>query len=158
LFRSSEVYFKYYKGHSGCKCDIGFKMVKEEDGRPVFFTNEEWDRLALYLIGNNTRYRENVIIPRVIGPVKIKTREEKMVEAAFESCAFKTVMSCVAGKLVINLIGLNCIPIRRSIVLTCPIMTENNECSISRNVGATPIYDAAKHQKSMLKVDTGHKN
>jgi import inner membrane translocase subunit TIM22 len=77
-------------------------MDKKEGDRRVFFTNEEWDRLALYLIGNNTRYRENVIIPRIIGPVKIKTREEKMVEAAFESCAFKTLMSCVAGELVIN--------------------------------------------------------
>jgi hypothetical protein len=51
------------------------------------------------MIGNNARYRENVIIPRMMGPVKIKTREEKMVEAAFESCAFKTIMSCVLGKL-----------------------------------------------------------
>jgi import inner membrane translocase subunit TIM22 len=75
-------------------------MDKEESDGRVFFTNEEWDKLALYLIDNKTRYRENVIIPRIVGPVKIKTREEKMVEAAMESCAFKTIMSCVAGRLV----------------------------------------------------------
>jgi import inner membrane translocase subunit TIM22 len=77
-------------------------MDRQEGDKRVFFTNEEWDRLAVHLIGNNTRYRENIIIPRMMGPVKIKTREEKMVEAAFESCAFKTVMSCVLGKLVID--------------------------------------------------------
>jgi import inner membrane translocase subunit TIM22 len=79
-------------------------MDTQESDKRVFFTNEEWDRLALYLIGNNTRYRENIIIPRIMGPVKIKTREEKMVEAAFESCAFKTVMSCVLGKLAVDMI------------------------------------------------------
>ncbi|XP_066144944.1 mitochondrial import inner membrane translocase subunit Tim22 isoform X2 [Euwallacea fornicatus] len=43
------------------------------------------------------RYRENIIIPRNLGPVQIKTNEEKMVEAFFESCPFKVIMSCVAG-------------------------------------------------------------
>jgi hypothetical protein len=78
-------------------------MERQESDKRVFFTNEEWDRLAIYMIGNNTRYRENIIIPRMMGPVKIKTREEKMVEAAFESCGFKTVMSCVLGKLVVGM-------------------------------------------------------
>ena len=87
------------------KCDIHFEMDRQESDKRVFFTNEEWDRLALYLIGNNTRYRENIIIPRMMGPVKIKTREEKMVEAAFESCAFKTVMSCVLGKFAVDMIN-----------------------------------------------------
>lgn len=114
-------------------------MDKEEGDRRVFFTNEEWDGLALYLIGNNARYRENVIIPRIIGPVKIKTREEKMVEAAFESCAFKTLMSCVAGKLVINPISLNRVPITRQPVLPlCPILPEDVDCSIHRNVYSSP--------------------
>lgn len=79
-------------------------MDRQESDKRVFFTNEEWDRLALYMVGNNTRYRESIIIPRIMGPVKIKTREEKMVEAAFESCGFKTVMSCVLGKLVVGMI------------------------------------------------------
>jgi hypothetical protein len=79
-------------------------MDRQESDRRVFFTNEEWDRLALYMVGNNTRFRDNVIIPRMMGPVKIKTREEKMVEAAFDSCAFKTVMSCVLGKLAVGMI------------------------------------------------------
>jgi hypothetical protein len=120
-------------------------MDKDEDSRRVFFTNEEWDRLALYLIGNNTRYRENVIIPRIIGPVKIKTKEEKMVEAGFESCAFKTLMSCVAGNFVINLISLNRIPIRiRAILPSCSIMTENVDCIIRRKVKLTVDMDHKK--------------
>ena len=75
-------------------------MNKDEGEKRVFFSNEEWDKIALYLLGNNTRYRENIIIPRIMGPVKIKTKEEKMVEAAFESCGFKTVMSCVMGTII----------------------------------------------------------
>jgi hypothetical protein len=91
----------WFKDH---KCDIHFVMDTQESDKRVFFTNEEWDRLALYMVGNNTRYRDNIIIPRMMGPVKIKTREEKMVEAAFDSCVFKTVMSCVLGKLVVGMI------------------------------------------------------
>ncbi|KAK7788815.1 hypothetical protein R5R35_010485 [Gryllus longicercus] len=72
----------------------------------VFFTNEEWDKIALYLVGNNTRYRENIIIPRMMGPVKIKSNEEKMIETFFESCTFKTGMSCVAGYLLGGVLGL----------------------------------------------------
>jgi import inner membrane translocase subunit TIM22 len=81
-------------------------MDRQETDKRVFFTNEEWDRLAVYMIGNNTRYRENIIIPRMMGPVKIKTREEKMIEAAMESCAFKTVTSCVLGYVLGAAIGL----------------------------------------------------
>lgn len=62
------------------------------------FTTEEWISLTNYYVGNNLRYRENVIVPKTLGPVGIKTNEEKMVEAAMESCVFKSVMSCVMGK------------------------------------------------------------
>ncbi|XP_074029554.1 mitochondrial import inner membrane translocase subunit Tim22 [Leptinotarsa decemlineata] len=61
------------------------------------FTSEEWAYLTKYFIGNNYRYRENIIIPKSLGPVQIKTNEEKMVESFFESCAFKSAMSCVVG-------------------------------------------------------------
>ncbi|XP_050305364.1 mitochondrial import inner membrane translocase subunit Tim22-like isoform X2 [Anthonomus grandis grandis] len=61
------------------------------------FTPEEWTKLSNYFVGNNYRYRENIVIPRNLGPVQIKTNEEKMVEAFFESCPFKVIMSCVAG-------------------------------------------------------------
>lgn len=68
----------------------------QEDKR-VFINDTDWDKIAVYLIGNQQRFRENIIIPRMIGPVKIKTNEEKMVERAMESCAFKSIMSCVLG-------------------------------------------------------------
>lgn len=70
--------------------------IKEDDKR-VFINDTDWDKMAVYLIGNQQRFRENIIIPRMIGPVKIKTNEEKMVERAMESCAFKSIMSCVLG-------------------------------------------------------------
>lgn len=66
--------------------------------QPRQLTPEEWMDLVKHFIGNNYRYRENIIIPKTLGPVKIKTNEEKMVEAIFESCPFKSVMSCVIGK------------------------------------------------------------
>lgn len=60
-------------------------------------TSEEWMGLVNHFVGNNFRYRENIIIPKTLGPVQIKTDEEKMVEAIFESCPFKSLMSCVIG-------------------------------------------------------------
>ncbi|KAB0791697.1 hypothetical protein PPYR_03497 [Photinus pyralis] len=60
-------------------------------------TPEEWLSLTNYFVGNNYRYRENIIIPKSLGPIKIKTNEEKMVESVFESCPFKSAMSCVIG-------------------------------------------------------------
>lgn len=33
----------------------------------------------------------------MFGPVKIKTNEEKMIEAAMDSCFFKSFMACVLG-------------------------------------------------------------
>lgn len=72
-------------------------MAEDSSRKRVTFTPEEWDSIARYLVGNNTRQRDNIIIPRVAGPVKIKAEEEKMVEAFFESCAFKSALSCVLG-------------------------------------------------------------
>lgn len=33
-----------------------------------------------------------------MGPVTIKTNEEKLIESMFESCFFKSFMACVLGK------------------------------------------------------------
>lgn len=72
-------------------------MSTETDDKRVFINDAELDKIAVYLIGNQQRFRENIVIPRVIGPVQIKTNEEKMIERAVESCAFKSMMSCVVG-------------------------------------------------------------
>lgn len=60
-------------------------------------TSEQWSSFMQHFVGNNYRYRENIIIPKNQGPVQIKTNEEKMVESFFESCPFKSMMSCVMG-------------------------------------------------------------
>lgn len=44
-----------------------------------------------------SKSQDQIIIPRTYGPVMIKTNEEKFIEAAFESCAFKCFMSCTLG-------------------------------------------------------------
>lgn len=59
----------------------------------------ELDRMAMHFVGNLNRYRENIVIPKGNGPVKIKTNEEKLIETAVESCAFKSAMACVMGEL-----------------------------------------------------------
>ncbi|CAG0892615.1 unnamed protein product [Cyprideis torosa] len=53
--------------------------------------------LARYLLEWNKRYRDNLVVPTMIGGMPFKTKEERMMEAALESCAFKTVMSTVIG-------------------------------------------------------------
>ncbi|KAH6932049.1 hypothetical protein HPB50_002601 [Hyalomma asiaticum] len=49
------------------------------------------------LLGPNKRVKENIVFPPGLFPHKIKTRDELRVEAVFESCAFKTGISCVLG-------------------------------------------------------------
>lgn len=63
----------------------------------IFCQKSDFDSLSGYLVGNNFRYRENIIIPRILGPVIIKTNEEKLIEATIESCPFKSLTSCVIG-------------------------------------------------------------
>jgi import inner membrane translocase subunit TIM22 len=61
------------------------------------FFKSSLDLLKLYCIFLNFRYRENIVIPRTQGPVKIATHEEKLIEGVMESCFFKSFMSCVIG-------------------------------------------------------------
>ncbi len=49
------------------------------------------------LIGPNRRRSDKLLIPMTIGVQPLKTREELIVEKVFESCAFKTTLSCVMG-------------------------------------------------------------
>lgn len=65
-----------------------------------FSEKEDYDALAKYLC-KVYRYRENIIIPRILGPVIIKTNEEKMIESTIESCPFKSLTSCIIGKEII---------------------------------------------------------
>jgi len=75
---------------------------------PVITVLNEQDfaKIQLALLSNDPKYRTSVVIPRTLGPVKIKTREEKLVEAGFDSCAFKAIMSCVLGFGLGGVIGL----------------------------------------------------
>ncbi|KAL7729914.1 hypothetical protein ACLKA6_009227 [Drosophila palustris] len=65
--------------------------------KPHVIDTAELDRMAMHFVGNMHRYRENIIIPKGNGPIKIKTNEEKLIETAVESCAFKSAMACVMG-------------------------------------------------------------
>lgn len=85
------------------KDNINIKM--EKDINPEEKMEEQWSHLMKHFIGNNFRYRDNIIIPKNLGPVTIKTKEEKMVESFFESCPFKTVMSCVIGTFYVQLVN-----------------------------------------------------
>lgn len=75
-----------------------YKKPPMDTNLKTFYEKDDYDSLAKYLVGNNYRYRENIIIPRILGPVIIKTNEEKMIEKTVESCPFKSLTSCVIGK------------------------------------------------------------
>ena len=78
----------------------------KEKGERRFFTNDgDWDKLAVYLIGTQQRFRDNIIIPRTVGPVQIKTNDEKRIERVMESCVFKSICSCCIGYLLGGVIG-----------------------------------------------------
>lgn len=74
-------------------------MDKSTSTKPqTIFTPEEIDEVARFLVTNQRRERENIIIPRSFTPTVIKTYEEKRISAIFESCPFKAGLSCVAGE------------------------------------------------------------
>jgi len=70
-------------------------------------SDAELDKIVLFLIDNQQRFRENIIIPRMLGPVQIKTIEEKRIDSIMESCTFKSVMSCVLGMLLYSSVYAN---------------------------------------------------
>ncbi|XP_045601204.1 mitochondrial import inner membrane translocase subunit Tim22 [Procambarus clarkii] len=72
----------------------------------LLFTPQEIDQIARFLVGNQRRERESLIIPRNFTPVVFKSREEKAVEAVFESCPFKAILSLFAGFVLGGGIGL----------------------------------------------------
>ncbi|CAK9816351.1 Mitochondrial import inner membrane translocase subunit Tim22 [Anthophora quadrimaculata] len=55
------------------------------------------DHIAMYLTTSQQRFRENIIIPRTVGPVHLMNNEEKLIQRLMESCIMKTVSSCVMG-------------------------------------------------------------
>ncbi|KAI4502894.1 hypothetical protein M0802_001938 [Mischocyttarus mexicanus] len=94
------IYFIYDKVMHNILFSGIFRMPTSNTGsyKEIFMSDADWDKMATDFIGNfREKYRENIIIPRTIVPVQIKTNEEKMVESVMESCTFKSVMSCVLG-------------------------------------------------------------
>ncbi|KAJ8871058.1 hypothetical protein PR048_027362 [Dryococelus australis] len=120
--------------------------MSEDDGgrRTMFFSHEELDRLAEHMVGSLHRYRENIVIPRVAGPVHVKTREEKMVEAAFESCTFKSAMSCVIGYGLGAVIGL----FSASVGPTVPLPNEKTQTA--REVSASLLSRVLREMKGTM--------
>ncbi|XP_017879917.1 mitochondrial import inner membrane translocase subunit Tim22 [Ceratina calcarata] len=68
-----------------------------ETSAKASINNKDLDNIALYLTSTQQRFRENIILPRTVGPVQLKTNEEKLIESIMESCAFKSIASCVIG-------------------------------------------------------------
>lgn len=89
--------------------DLIYKPPPRDPHLTNFVEKNDYDSLAKYLVGNNERFRENIIIPRILGPVIIKTNEEKMIETTVESCPFKSLTSCIIGmfsKICINFLSI----------------------------------------------------
>lgn len=70
---------------------------RSEASEKSIISDTDMDNIALYLIGHQQRFRDNIILPRTVGPVRLKTNEEKLIENVMESCTFKSIASCVIG-------------------------------------------------------------
>uniref|UniRef100_A0A8D8QW19 Mitochondrial import inner membrane translocase subunit TIM22 n=1 Tax=Cacopsylla melanoneura TaxID=428564 RepID=A0A8D8QW19_9HEMI len=81
-------------------------MDNKPTPEPFFFSDSKLNNMAKHFIGNNSRYRENIYIPQVIGHNPFKSNEEKIMESILESCAFKTVISTVGGFVLGGALGL----------------------------------------------------
>ncbi|KOX75672.1 Mitochondrial import inner membrane translocase subunit Tim22 [Melipona quadrifasciata] len=68
-----------------------------ETSENTAISDMDLDNIARYVIGTQQRFRENIIIPRTVGPVQLKTNEQKLIESAMESCIFKSIASCIIG-------------------------------------------------------------
>ena len=58
-----------------------------------------------HVIGDR-KLKTNVFLPNMFGPNQMRTNQELMVTGVMESCAFKAVLSCVAGMLFLFIIFL----------------------------------------------------
>ncbi|CAG7659273.1 unnamed protein product [Allacma fusca] len=76
------------------------------DSNTVSLPPEDVQEILKSLSSKDVRLNHQFVIPRSWGPIIQKTKEEKLVEGVFESCAFKSVMSCVVGYALGGAIGL----------------------------------------------------
>lgn len=70
---------------------------EQEKAKRIFMQDPDWDRIALYFVGSQQKFRENIIIPRALGGGTIKSNEEKRIESFMESCFFKSLANTVIG-------------------------------------------------------------
>lgn len=76
-------------------------MPQEESEKKIFMKDGDWEKIALYLVGNQQRFGDNIIIPRTVGPVRIKTIDEKRMDSITESCTVTCIYSSCIGMLVL---------------------------------------------------------
>ena len=65
-----------------------------------------WNDVRYVLVDGRHRKRENILVPVTLAGQTVKQREEVMVEAVMESCAFKAVLSGVVGSALGAALGL----------------------------------------------------
>lgn len=74
-------------------------VAKDADWQAIDQEQANWQFFFDYFIQRDEKYfPRRIIIPQSMGPVRIKSKEEKMIEAVQESCVFKSVLSCTLGK------------------------------------------------------------
>lgn len=72
-------------------------LSSEPSDKKTHTNDVNMDDLPMYFISTQQRFRDNIIIPRTVTNVAIKTNEEKRIESIMESCTFKSIGSCVIG-------------------------------------------------------------
>ncbi|KAL7638524.1 UNVERIFIED_CONTAM: hypothetical protein RMT77_011094 [Armadillidium vulgare] len=78
----------------------------EDNNKIPTFTVREVNEICKFLVLNQRRPRDELIIPKTYFPSTLRTKEEKQIAAVFESCPFKACLSCVAGFVFGGAIGL----------------------------------------------------
>jgi len=110
------------------------------NGQPVELSEQEFKSTLFSLLGPHTSLQGQIIIPKTYGPVVIKTNEEKMIEAAFESCMFKCFMSCTLGYGLGGVIGLFSASVNPTI--TGPDAKQQTAREVLRDMKATTMSHA----------------
>jgi len=64
----------------------------------ILLSENQCKSVFLSVLDPETRIRAGLVVPKAFGAGGLKSREEKWIEATFESCIFKTMLSCVMGK------------------------------------------------------------
>ena len=76
-------------------------MFTSDNKKKYNLTPQQVHEIQLKLLGRISKNSDNIVLPKSCLPIRLRTVDEKLVEGLFESCIFKSALSCCAGKYLI---------------------------------------------------------